>query len=84
MLTDGDLSRLLFLLHSAPLEEGKWQEFLDELTRLTQTSAGFLICQEANLTRHSILAFFGYDADPCIPELYNKQYASFDPFREHF
>jgi DNA-binding CsgD family transcriptional regulator len=79
MTSTEDLSELLTLLYSAPLEPGKWQLFLDRLSHLTKFSSGCLIVGGAN-QGNEILAGGGLAFNPETARLYNEYYAQVDPF----
>ncbi len=84
MAAEGDLSSLLALLYSAPLDESKWQSFLSLLCTTAQLSHSALIGQDDLERVHTLHAFAGPEPNPDVSVLYEERYGILDPYREPF
>jgi DNA-binding CsgD family transcriptional regulator/PAS domain-containing protein len=74
-----ELSDLLADLYAAPLQQEKWQAFLDRLCALTNVASSYMVAihpEQGNVT----LAGGGLDFNPETLRLYNQHYGANDPY----
>lgn len=83
MITLQAYSDLLGTLHSAPLDEDHWHDFLVQLCGFTESVYGIFSSNDTALARR-ILVHSGMPAFAEAHRTYNESYRHRDPFRERF
>ena len=76
-------SDLLGTLHSAPLDDEHWQQFLVQICGYTQSIYGIFTSNDSTLAKR-ILAHSGMPRFAEAHRTYNQQFRHRDPFRERF
>jgi DNA-binding CsgD family transcriptional regulator/PAS domain-containing protein len=76
-------SELLATLHSAPLEEDHWRQFLVQLCGFTESLYGIFSSNDSTQAKR-ILAHSGMPAFAEAHRTYNQSFKHRDPFRQQF
>ena len=76
-------SELLATLHSAPLEEDHWRQFLVQLCDFTESLYGIFSSNDSTQAKR-ILAHSGMPAFAEAHRTYNQSFRHRDPFRQQF
>lgn len=75
-----ELSELLALLYSAPLEPTQWHRFINRVCQATGARFGALLSADRTMSRIESGGGAGYDE--AILQVYNSHFHASDPYRE--